>query len=62
VDGILWYRFNIEEGRKEFLEDIIRRLGKWSIPFFPGGVWVVVGEIVHYVGGKEMGYFLDEAH
>jgi hypothetical protein len=49
VDCVFRYLVKIEEGGKEVLEDVVCRVGEWSVPLFPGRVWVVVGEVVHDV-------------
>ena len=61
VNGVIWDVVRFEEVGQEGVEEGFCCTGEGSVPSLPRGVWVVVGEVVHYVGREQVGYFLEEA-
>ncbi len=61
VDGVVRYFVCLQEVLQECLYYVICRSRKRSIPGFPRWVWVVGWEVIHDVGGEEVGDLLNEA-
>ena len=61
VDGVVGDVGRLEEVCEEGLDDRVCCSCERAVPCFPRWVWVIGWEVVHYVGGEEVGDFLEEA-